>query len=141
MKTTSASINIKAAPQTIWKIITDAPSYPAWEPSVIRIDGVIEAGGKVTAYTKMSPDRAFPVKVTEFDPGRKMVWSGGMPLGLFTGVRTFTLAPKSDGSVDFTIREDFSGPLLGMMSKSLPDMTQPFQDFVKGLKALAEKTQ
>jgi hypothetical protein len=25
------------------------------------------------------------VKVTEFVPGQRMVWSGGMPLGLFKG--------------------------------------------------------
>ena len=96
------------------------------------------AGGKVTAYTKLSPDRAFPVKVTEFVPGRKMTWTGGMPLDLFKGVRTFVLDPQQDGSVDFTVREEFTGPLLPMFAGSLPDMTQPFQDFVDGLKARAE---
>ena len=138
MKTDSASINIKATPEKIWSIITDGPNYPAWDKSADRIEGRIESGGKVTAYTKLSP-RAFPVKVTTFEPGRKMVWTGGMPLGLFTGVRTFNLAPKGDGTVDFTIREDFSGPLLGMMQGSLPDMTQVFKDMVQGLKERAEK--
>jgi hypothetical protein len=68
----------------------------------------------------------------------RMTWSGGMPLGLFKGVRTFTLTPKGDGSIDFTVREEFSGPLLPMFAGSLPDMTKPFQDFVAGLKARAE---
>ena len=139
MKTDSASINIKAAPEKIWSIITDGPNYPAWDKSADRIEGSISPGGKVTAYTKLSANRAFPVKVTTFEPGRKMVWTGGMPLGLFTGVRTFTLAPKGDGTVDFTIREDFSGPLLGMMAGQLPDMTQVFKDFVQGLKERAER--
>jgi hypothetical protein len=31
-------------------------------------------------------------------------------LGLFEGVRTFTLSPEGNGSVKFTIREVFSGP-------------------------------
>ncbi len=138
MKIHSATTNIKASPETIWKILTDAPNYPAWDPWAIRIEGAIASGAQITAYTKLSPDRAFPVKVTEFVPGRKMTWTGGMPLGLFKGVRTFTLSPKGDGSIDFTVREEFSGPLLSMFAGSLPDMTKPFEDFAAGLKARAE---
>ena len=41
-----------------------------------------------------------------------MTWRGGMPLGLFTGVRTYRLAPDGDGVTRFTMREEFSGPLL-----------------------------
>ena len=100
--------------------------------------GRVAPGEKITAYTKLSPDRAFPAKVSEFVPNQRMVWSGGMPLGLFKGVRTFTLAPQGDGSLDFTLREEFSGPLLPLMAGSLPDLTQTFQDFVAGLKTHAE---
>ena len=62
-----------------------------------------------------------------------------MPLGRFTGVRTFTLIPKGDGSLDFTLREEFTGPLLPLLAGSLPDMTQTFKDFVAGLRAYAER--
>ena len=58
-----------------------------------RVNGRIAPGEKITVRSRANPGRAFPVKVTEFDPGRRMTWSGGMPLGLFKGVRTFTLAP------------------------------------------------
>ena len=138
MKTYSATTNIKASKEAIWGILTDAANYPAWDPWAIRIEGKIAQGETVTAYTKLSPKRAFPAKVTEFVPGQRMTWTGGMPLGLFKGVRTFTLIPKGDGSHDFTVREEFSGPLLPLFAGSLPDMTQPFGDFVAGLKARAE---
>ena len=134
----SASTNIKASADTIWKILTDAPRYPSWDPGVDRIEGTIAPGAKLTAYTKLSPNRAFPVKVTEFVPGSTMVWSGGMPLGLFKGVRTFTLAPKGDGSTDFSLREEFSGPLLFLIGRTIPDLTKTFRDFAAGLKARAE---
>jgi hypothetical protein len=39
-----------------------------------------------------------------------MTWSGGMPLGLFKGVRTFTLAPGPDGTTRFIVREECTGP-------------------------------
>jgi hypothetical protein len=138
MKSYNATTTIKASPETIWKIITDAPNFPLWDPWALRIEGKIAPGETVTAYTKLAPKQAFPAKVTEFVPGRKMVWTGGMPLGLFKGVRTFTLEPKDANSVNFTIQEEFSGPLLPLFAGSLPDMTQPFQDFVNGLKARAE---
>ncbi len=139
MKRFSASTNIKATKEAIWKILTDAPSYPTWDPGVIRIEGTIAPGQKITAYSKLNPNRPFPAKVTEFVPGERMVWSGGMPLGLFKGVRTFSLMPRGDGSIDFTLSEEFSGPLLPMIGGSIPDMTQNFQDFVAGLKARAER--
>lgn len=134
----TASTNIKATPETIWAIITDAPHYPDWDPGVIRIDGDIAAGEKITAHAKISPNRAFPVKVVEFVPNQKMVWSSGMPLGLFKGERTFNLNPKGDGTIDFVLREEFTGLLAPMITKSIPDLTETFENFVAGLKAHAE---
>jgi hypothetical protein len=138
MKVFTASTNIKASPSTIWNILTDAANYPAWDHGVDRIEGVIAPGERITAYTKLSPDRAFPAKVTEFVPNQRMTWSGGMPLGLFKGVRTFTLRPNEDGSVGFSLREEFSGPLLPLIGRSIPDLTKTFEDFAAGLKARAE---
>ena len=138
MKEYSASIFIKASPNTIWAILTDASKYPEWDPVAERIEGNITLGETVKAFTKLAPGRAFPAKVTEFQPGRKMTWTGGMPLGLFKGVRTFTLIPQGNGTVEFILRERFSGPMLALIGGTLPDMTEPFQGFVAGLKARAE---
>jgi hypothetical protein len=135
----SASTSINASPETIWQIITDGPNYPQWDPHIDHIEGTIASGKKITAYTKLSP-RAFPVTVSVFEPGRKMVWSSAMPLGLFSGKRTFSLTPQGD-STEFGLREEFDGLLLPVMSRSIPDMNPIFADFVKGLKAQAEKTQ
>ena len=138
MKQYSATTTIEASPDTIWAILTDASGYPEWDPGVDRIEGHIAPGEKITAYTKLSPGRAFPVEVTEFVPGQKMVWSGGMPLGLFKGERTFTLVPKNDKGVEFTVREVFSGPLLPLFGRSIPDLTLSFEQFAAGLKNRAE---
>lgn len=139
MKEFKASTKIHADPDTIWAILTDAPSYPEWDPYAERIEGAIAPGETIKAFTKLSPGRAFPVKVTEFVPGKKMTWQGGMPFGLFKGVRTFTLTPAGDGAVDFTVHEVFSGPLLPLIGRSLPNMTKPFAEFAAGLKQRAEE--
>lgn len=139
MRVFSASTTIEASPESIWEILTDAPRYPEWDPGVERIEGRIAPGEKITAFNKLSPGRAFPVKVTEFEPGRKMTWTGGMPLGLFKGERTFTLTPQDNGSVEFTVQEEFSGLLLPLIGRSLPDLTASFEQFVAGLKNRAEE--
>lgn len=139
MKVYGATTTIEASPETIWAILTNAPGYPDWDPGVDRIEGRIAPGEKITAFTKLSPGRAFPVKVTEFVPGRKMTWTGGMPLGLFKGERSFTLTPQSNGLIEFSVREVFSGPLLPLIGRSLPDLDTAFEQFVAGLKNYAER--
>lgn len=134
----SATTTINASPETIWAILTDGPAYPEWDPNVDRIEGRIAPGEKITAYTRLSPGRAFPVKVSEFVPGQKMTWSGGMPLGLFKGERTFTLLPQDNGATKFILREVFSGPLLPLIGRSIPDLTSAFEQFAAGLKNRAE---
>ncbi len=140
MKVFSATTIINAAPENIWRILTDAPNYPRWDPGIDHIEGMIAAGNQITAYTKYTGSRAFPVKVSEFVPAQKMVWSSGMPLGLFKGVRTFTLTPKGTGRTEFSLREEFSGLLLPMIGRSLPDLNKTFAEFAAGLKAYAEKS-
>jgi hypothetical protein len=138
MKAYDATVEIQASPETIWAILTDAPGYQAWDSGVERVDGRIAPGEKITVRSQANPGRAFPVKVTEFDPGRGMTWSGGMPLGLFKGVRTFTLAPGTDGTTRFTMREEYTGPLLPLIWRSMPDLGPSFRQFASGLKQRAE---
>jgi hypothetical protein len=138
MRFYEANTTIEATPDAIWAILTDAPNYSSWDSGVVRVEGRIAPGEKIKVVSEANPKRAFPVKVTEFTPGRRMVWSGGMPLGLFKGVRTFTLSPGSDGITAFHVREEYTGPLLGMIWKSMPDLAPSFEKFATSLKKRAE---
>jgi hypothetical protein len=74
-----------------------------------------------------------------WSPRRAMAWTGGIPLGLMKGVRTFSLTPEN-GATRFTLREQFSGPMLPLIWRSMPDMQPSFDKFAAGLKARAERT-
>jgi hypothetical protein len=138
MKSYDAAATIEAPPETIWAILTDAPAYAEWDSGVERVEGRIAPGEKIKVVSEANPGRAFPVKVTAFEPGRAMTWSGGMPLGLFKGVRTFALTP--DGAATrFTVREEYSGPMLGLIWRSMPDLGPSFEQFARGLKQRAER--
>jgi hypothetical protein len=138
MKSYDATATIQASPDAIWAILTDAPGYQVWDSGVVRVDGRIAPGEKITVVSKANPGRSFPVKVTEFTPGQRMTWSGGMPLGLFKGVRTFTLSPHPNGATTFTVREEYTGPLLPLIWRSMPDLGPSFKQFANGLKQRAE---
>ena len=94
---------------------------------------------RVALHVKLNPGRAFPVTVAAFDPPRRMVWRGGMPLGLFVGERVFELVPRASGVVEFTIREQFTGLLAPLIGRTLPNMQPAFYDFVTALKREAER--
>ena len=85
MKSYDATAEIKASPDAIWAILTDAPGYQAWDSGVERVEGSNAPGEKIKVVSKVNPGRAFPVKVTEFSPGKRMTWSGGMPLACSRG--------------------------------------------------------
>ncbi len=134
----SSSASIAAAPERVWALLTDAASYPTWNPTVVRIDGTIAVGQKIKLVSTLDPGRTFTLKVAELEAPRRMVWSSGMPLGLFTGRRTFTLTPRADGGTDFGMEEVFSGPMAPMITRAIPDMTDSFNEFAAALTTAAE---
>jgi hypothetical protein len=103
-----------------------------------HIEGKLALGEMVKFFTKLSV-QAFPVKVTAFEPNRKIVLTGGMPLGLFKSERTHTLTANKDGSTTFHTEEVFSGLLLPIFGKNIPDLTENFKNFAAALKQQAEK--
>jgi hypothetical protein len=67
-----------------------------------------------------------------------MVWTGGMPLGLFKGERTFLLTPGSNERIDFSMREEYSGLMAPLICRSIPNLQPAFDEFASDLKRAAE---
>jgi hypothetical protein len=132
------SKSIHATPDRIWSLLTDAPAYPSWNPAVQRVEGRIAPSETIKVFVPVNPGRAFPVKVTAFDQPTRMVWTGGLPLGLFKGERTFSVTPAADGSSEFRMQEVYTGPLAGMMFKQIPDLSGSFDQFGEAVKRAAE---
>lgn len=139
MKFYEAVSTIHATPDAIWDVLTDADGYTQWDSGVEKVEGRIAPGQNLKVTSKANPGRAFPVRVTEFTPGRSMTWSGGMPLGLFRGVRRFTLSPDGAGATRFTVREEYTGPMLPLIWRSMPDLGPSFEQFAAGLKDRVER--
>jgi hypothetical protein len=139
LKHYDTNANIQAPPRVVWSILTDGPAYSEWDSGVERVEGRIAHGEKIKVTSEVNPGRGFPVRVTQFTPEKQMTWTGGLPLGLFKGVRTFTLTPQEDGTTRFTMRETYTGPLLPLIWRSMPDLSASFEQFAAGLKKRAEE--
>ena len=138
MRYYEATSTIAASPQAVWAVLSDGASWPSWDSGVDAVEGRIAMNETIKIRSQAAPGRAFPVKVTRFDPPAHLRFSGGMPLGLFRGVRTYEVSEEADGQVTFRMREEYSGPLLPLIWRSMPDLGPSFQCFARGLKQRAE---
>jgi hypothetical protein len=134
----SVTLPIAAPAERVWDLLVDAPGYSRWNDSVVRIDGPIELGTTIKLVAAVNPGRTFALKVAAMDPPRRMVWAGGMPLGLFTGTRTF-LVETGVAGCRFSMSEIYTGLMSGLIFKSIPDLTDSFKQFAASLKTAAEQ--
>jgi hypothetical protein len=138
MRGYEASSSVEAGPDDVWAVLADAAAWSSWDSGVDAVEGRVAAGEKIRIRSRAAPGRAFPVTVTTVEPPRRLVVTGGMPLGLMRGVRTYTLTPNGDGSTSFSMREEFTGPMLGLVWRSMPDLQPSFDQFAAGLKRRVE---
>lgn len=133
----AVAINIQASPGKLWSLLTNAADFPRWNSTVQSLEGPIALGQRLRLRVPIAPNRTFKPRVTELEPEKRMVWSDGAA-PMFKGVRTFTLSPRGDGTTDFSMVEVFSGLMLPMIRRSLPDFGPPFEQYAADLKREAE---
>lgn len=132
------ALEVNAPAERVMALLT-AGNWTAWTKTLTRFEGEVRQGGKVTLESTLAPGRAFRLKVSEVTPSG-MVWEDGMPLGLFRGVRSYRATPAGEGRCVFAMSEVFSGVMLGMIAKSLPDQRAAFEQFARDVKQRAEQS-
>jgi uncharacterized protein YndB with AHSA1/START domain len=131
---------IRATPEMVWRVLTDASGYANWNPEIIGIDGRMALNERITARVKLGSGaiRRVPMRVTAFEPPSRMEWTGGLPLGLFVGLRTFTVTPR-DGMVEFRMHLRMSGPLAPLILKSVGDRQTEIDTFASAIRGHVEQ--
>jgi hypothetical protein len=132
-----ASSVIEAKPEAVWEVLSDGAGWSTWDSGVVRVEGSLAPGQKIKVVSEVNPGKAFPVTVTGFTPAESMTFTGGTPL--FRGVRRYTLAAQDDGTTRFTMREEYTGPLVPLIWRSIPDLGPSFTQFADGLKQRVEQ--
>lgn len=87
--------SIRATPGFVWRVLTSVRHYPDWNPEIVGIDGCLALNERITVRVKLGSGavRQVEMRVTAFEEPSRMEWTGGLPLGLFVGRRTFTITP------------------------------------------------
>jgi uncharacterized protein YndB with AHSA1/START domain len=132
---TSVSIDIKADRAILWALLTNASDFPRWNSTVVSIEGNIQQGEKIKLKSTLDPKRSFKLRVTAFEPEKRLAWGDGK------GTRVYTLEDNGKGGVAFSMREKIGGLMFPMYAKYIPPFDAAFEQFAADLKKEAELIQ
>lgn len=136
MKQVRVAREIAARPDEIWPVLTDARRLVALDTGITRIDGRIASGETFTLTADVSGSRSFRITVAEITAPSRMVWKSGN--AVFRGERLFTLTPTASGT-RFEMVETFTGLMLPLIWRSMPDLTPSFEQFAAAIAAETER--
>lgn len=132
------ALEINAPPEKVMSVLK-AGNYSKWNSTLPKFEGEIAVGKKVKLVSTLAPTRTFKLTVSELGADT-MVWEDGMPFGLFRGVRSYRATRTDKGTTVFAMSEIFSGAMLGMIAKSLPDQRSTFETWAQDLKKEVERS-
>ena len=135
-------IEIDAAPQTVWNVLTDLDNYSEWNPFIIEAAGNVTVGEKLVNRMQAPGGKAMTIKpaVTAVEPAQTFEWLGhlGFP-GIFDGRHRFDLEATPTGGTRVAHGEEFDGALVRFMRKTLDTQTRAgFEAMNTALKTRAE---
>lgn len=135
------SIDIDAAPDAVWAVLSDLSAYPTWNPFIREAHGELAAGERleVTMHPEGGRAMRFRPTVLSAEPGHELRWRGRLVApGLFDGEHRFAIEPTTGGS-RLVQEERFTGVLVPLLAKGLRTRTLPaFEQMNEALKARAE---
>ncbi|WP_223291021.1 SRPBCC domain-containing protein [Streptomyces avicenniae] len=127
----TASIEIQASPEEVWRVLTDFSAYPEWNPFMTSAQVTSPGGLKEGARLRIvmhdaSGDTTFTPEVLTADPGRELRWLGRMGPGwIADGEHRFTIEEIAPGRVRVTQVERFTGVAVPFATGMLERDTLP----------------
>ncbi|MEO3814220.1 SRPBCC domain-containing protein [Sphaerisporangium sp. B11E5] len=140
MRVIDSSIEIAAAPEEVWAVLTDFSRYEEWNPFVIRAEGEATVGTTLTLDIRPPGGTASThhptVRIAE--PGRHLRWLGtaGKPW-LLSARHDFVLEPAGTGT-RLRHSETFTGLLVLPLKRTLDQSEKGFAQLNQALKERAE---
>lgn len=148
----SASVEIDAPIEVVWRVMVETESYAAWNPFVVRAETASPpaVGNPIVLHVAWADGRRSrsPERITALEPptvGEDGVGAAylayvyeGWParLGLVRGVRHQRLTQRRGGPTRYETVEEFSGPLVGLAGPAR--VADGFRRHAAALKARAE---
>lgn len=119
---------IAAPAQKVWDVLTAFAAYEAWNPFIVRAQGVAQAGARPKLSMRQTPDGrvwTFSPVIRRCHAPHELRWLGRLWLpGLFDGEHVFRLQETAQGHTQLTQQEYFSGVLVRFFARRLQRDTQ-----------------
>ena len=134
-------LEIDAANDAVWCVLTDTARYGEWNPFLRRLSGELSAGRRIEVEIAPPGGRAMTFKPTVLvvRPERELRWLGRLLIsGLFDGEHRFQLEPLLGGRTRFIQSERFSGILVRPLWEALERTRLGCEQMNQALKAEAE---
>ncbi|HEV3470035.1 MAG TPA: SRPBCC domain-containing protein [Pyrinomonadaceae bacterium] len=141
MREIQTEIEINAAPEEVWRVLTDFGAYPEWNPFVKSVSGEPREGGRLEIFVQVpeGPGMRFKPKVLRAEPARELRWVGSLAVpGLFNGEHFFKLEPAGPGRTRFVHGERFTGLMIPFMGGVLRKTHRGYLLMNDALKARVE---
>ncbi|MGC4807717.1 SRPBCC family protein [Micromonospora sp. DT233] len=140
VRTIDTSIMILSPAERVWEILTDLPRYAEWNPFVRQAVGRAAVGEVLTLFIQPPGDKGMThhPTVTVAEPARHLQWLGRVAVpGLFSARHEFLLEP-ADGGTLVRHREEFTGLLVPLLTRTLNRTESGFEQLNRALKQRAE---
>ena len=110
VKRVHTELNLDAAPEEAWALLTDFPSWSTWNPVIVQIDAEPGLGGEVAFQIRIDPAEPanLDANFSIWEEGRGFAWAAGLP-GLFTGEHRLRVEPLDGDRSRLIHEEDFGG--------------------------------
>ncbi|WP_176450144.1 SRPBCC domain-containing protein [Geodermatophilus saharensis] len=116
-----AQVDIRAAPERVWEVLTDLAAHPRWNPFIVAAEGIVGPGRRLTLRMQPVGGRTMTLRprIVEAAPGRELRWRGRLVLpGLMDAEHGFVLQPQ-EGGTRLVQEETSRGVLVPMVAASL----------------------
>jgi len=136
-----SEVEIAAPAAEVWRILTDFPHYPEWNPFITELvsDGV--EGHELELQLSLPEGRDYKLRprLLRYEAGRELRWRGRLLFaGLFDGEHFFKLLEVGQDRTRFTQGENFSGVLLRFSGQTITRIQRGFVYMNQALKRRAE---
>jgi hypothetical protein len=141
MKTVGTEIEINAAPDQVWQVLTDYAGWSEWNPLLYRAVGRLAEGERVEIAFQGPGSKEVNARCTisKLEPQRAWSWTYSIisPL-LFRGEHRFGVEPTGSGRTRFAHREAFKGLLVPLFVNEA-ETQRGFEGMDRALKARVEQ--
>lgn len=141
-RTIRSAIEIRAPLETVWRVLSDFPSYREWNPHLREVRGRPRQGGRLMVLSQPPGARALALRprLLIWRPPYEFRWRATfISRHLFSGEHGFRLETHADDRVRFVHDETFRGLLVPLYS--LVRMSATRRGFAEMNEALRDRAE